>query len=93
METEKYKNLVKYIDNQIVIWENWYGTWYNYVYDSDGKLRRYNSELEQDQYIKLMREAWAVLETLKKIRRNGFKGVKRPEKRKYKINYIKGAKC
>lgn len=78
--------LLKRLNNEIVKWENWYGTWYSILYDSDGHLQHFDSELIKDQYIKLLHEARAVMQVLNKIKRNRFKDIKRLEKRRYKIN-------
>lgn len=77
--------LLKYLNNQIVIWENIYGDIYNFLYNPDGSQKP--EEVNNKYLYSSLREAEAVMQTLHKIKRNRFKDVKRPEKRKYKINW------
>lgn len=79
--------LLKYLNNQIVIWENIYGDYYSMLYDENDQLKPTKNEILQNDLFKFKHAAMEVLLTLRKIKRNRFKDVKRPEKRKYKINW------
>lgn len=79
--------LLKYLNNQITIYENIYGDLYNSLYNPDGSLKpvKKEDELEKEQHFKYLRQAEAVMQTLKKIKRNRFKDIKNLEKRRYNI--------
>lgn len=79
--------LLKHINNQIVIWENYYGWLYTELYDENDQLRPTNNEIMQEDMFKWKYAAMQVLQTLRKIKRNRFKDIKRPAKKEYKVNW------
>lgn len=84
-------NLLKYLNNQITIWENNYGDLYTQLYDEEGHLIPTDNKILQDDMFKWLYSAEKVMKTLKKIKRNRFNQVKKLEKKRYKIEYFKGA--
>lgn len=78
--------LLKYLNNQIIIWENIYGDYYTMLYDKNENLIPMN-EIMQNDLFKWLYSSQQVLSVLRKIKRNRFNDIKRLEKRKYKINY------
>lgn len=79
--------LLKYLNNQIVIWENIYGDIYTLLYDSKGRQRK---EYTNDSSLySNLREVRAVMEVLKKIKRNRFNDIQKLEKKRYKIETFK----
>lgn len=79
--------LLKYLNNQIIIWENIYGDIYTLLYDSKGRQRK---EYTNDSWLyHNLREARAVMEVLKKIKRNRFNDIQKLEKKRYKIETFK----
>lgn len=79
--------LLKYLNNQIIIWENIYGDIYTSLYDSKGRQRK---EYTNGSWLyHNLREARAVMEVLKKIKRNRFNDIQKLEKKRYKIETFK----
>lgn len=81
-------NLLKYLNNQITIWENTYGDLYTQLYDKEGRLIPTDNEILQNDMLKWLYSAEQVMRTLKKVKRNRFNQVKKPEKKRYKIEYF-----
>lgn len=79
--------LLKYLNNQITIYENRYGWLYTELYDENDNLRPTKNKIMQDDLLKWKYAAMEVLIVLRKIKRNGYKGVKRPAKKEYKVNW------
>jgi len=76
-------NFLKYLNNQITIWENLYGDFYTLLYDSNDKQRP--EEVNNEQAYRSLKECLTVVNVLKKIKRNRFKKIKVIEKKKYRI--------
>lgn len=79
--------LLKYLNNQITIYENRYGELYTMLYDENDNLRPTNNTIMQDDLLKWKYAAMEVLLVLRKIKRNRFKDIKRPAKKEYKVNW------
>jgi hypothetical protein len=79
--------LLKYLNNQITIYENHYGWLYTELYDENDNLRPTNNKIMQDDLLKWKYAAMEVLLVLRKIKRNRFKDIKRPAKKEYKVNW------
>ena len=82
-------NLLKYLNNQITIWENNYGDLYTQLYDKEGHLIPTNNKILQDDMFKWLYSAEQVMKILKKIKRNRFTQIKKTEKKRYKIEYFR----
>lgn len=80
-------NLLKYLDNQITIWENNYGDLYTQLYDKEGHLIPTNNKILQDDMFKWLYAAQQTMSVLRKIKRNRFNKVRKLEKKRYKIDY------
>lgn len=80
----RHSTLLKYLNNEIVKWENLYGYWYTYLYNSDGSQKP--EYINDEQSYKALNESRVVMQVLNKIKRNRSTNLKRLEKRKYKIN-------
>ena len=79
--------LLKYLNNQITIYENRYGWLYTELYDENDNLRPTKNKIMQDNLLKWKYAAMEVLLVLRKIKRNRFKDIKRPAKKEYKVNW------
>ena len=82
-------NLLKYLNNQITIWENNYSDLYTQLYDKEGHLIPTNNKILQDDMFKWLYSAEQVMKILKKIKRNRFNQIKKTEKKRYKIEYFR----
>ncbi len=80
--------LLKYLNNQIIIWENIYGDIYNVLYNPDGTQKQ--KEINNKYLYASLRNAQGIMQVLKKIKRNRFNDIKKLEKRRYKIEDYRG---
>lgn len=81
-------SLLKYLNNQITIWENTYGDLYTQLYDEEGHLIPTNNKILQDDMFKWLYAAQQTMSVLKKIKRNRFIEIKKLEKKRYKLKYF-----